>query len=293
MKYFIYHIPGKKIGVTRNLVKRVTQQQGYAEEEYEVLFAGDDINQISKLEIELQKSYGYPVDQTEYKNLFKNNNLMKLNSTDQTTTFPVPLNELKDMLMDNLGLSWVTPQGYRFTIDAQNVIWIKNNAFSSQFSNERCFIYNKAFHEFEQDRFKVQAIRPAYEPAEDDSIFDEIRTWAFNRGIYKSGDTKTQLIKLYEEVGELSEAVLKSDNDEFIDAIGDAVVVLTNLAELGGVRIEDCIESAYNEIANRAGNMVNGTFVKETPAVVNKDPRPESSINQAFSRYIKSKSQTL
>ena len=36
MKYFIYHIPGKKIGVTRNLDKRVTQQQGYAEEEYEV-----------------------------------------------------------------------------------------------------------------------------------------------------------------------------------------------------------------------------------------------------------------
>ena len=45
MKYFIYHIPGKKIGVTRNLDKRVTQQQGYAEEEYEVLFVSDDIDQ--------------------------------------------------------------------------------------------------------------------------------------------------------------------------------------------------------------------------------------------------------
>ena len=51
MKYFIYHIPGKKIGVTRNLDKSVTQQQGYAEGEYEVLFVSDDINQISKLEI--------------------------------------------------------------------------------------------------------------------------------------------------------------------------------------------------------------------------------------------------
>ena len=64
MKYFIYHIPGKKIGVTRNLDKRVTQQQGYAEGEYEVLFVSDDIDKISKLEIELQKSYGYPVDST-------------------------------------------------------------------------------------------------------------------------------------------------------------------------------------------------------------------------------------
>ena len=156
-------------------------------------------------------------------------------------------------------------------------MWIQNNAFASQFSNERCFIYNKALNEFETNRFEIQSITPAYEPHEEDSIFDEIRTWAFNRGIYKSGDTKTQLIKLYEEVGELSEAVLKSDNDEFIDAIGDAVVVLTNLAELGGVRIEDCIESAYNEIANRSGNMVNGTFVKE----------------KTISSYLESKSATL
>ena len=202
---------------------------------------------------------------------------MKLNPTDQTTTFPLPLNKLKGRLMDNIGLSWVTPQGYRFTIDKENALWIQNNAVTSRFNADRCFIYNKAFYEFEQNRFKVQEILPAYESSEDDNIFDEIRTWAFNRGIYKSGDTKTQLIKLYEEVGELSQAVLKSDHDEFIDAIGDAVVVLTNLAELGGVRIEDCIESAYNEIANRSGSMVNGTFVKEA----------------TISNYLKSKSATL
>ena len=280
--YSIYHIPGKKIGVTRNLNKRVTQQQGYAPDEYEVLFTGDDINEISHLEIELQKSYGYRVDEKLYKNLFKKNTLMKLNPTDQTTTFPMPLSKLKGRLMDNIGLSWITPQGYRFTVDKQNIEWIVSNAITSRFNGERCFIYNKAFHEFEKDRFEVQSIRPAYESTEDDTIFDEIRTWAFNRGIYKSGDTKTQLIKLYEEVGELSQAVLKSDNDEFIDAIGDAVVVLTNLAELGGVRIEDCIESAYNEIANRSGNMVNGTFVKQT-----------MPSNNTISDYLKSKSATL
>ena len=280
--YSIYHIPGKKVGVTRNLNKRVTQQQGYAPDEYEVLFTGDDINEISHLEIELQKSYGYRVDEKLYKNLFKKNTLMKLNPTDQTTTFPMPLSKLKGRLMDNIGLSWVTPQGYRFTVDKQNIEWIVSNAITSRFNSERCFIYNKAFHEFEKDRFEVQSIRPAYESTEGDTIFDEIRTWAFNRGIYKSGDTKTQLIKLYEEVGELSQAVLKSDNDEFIDAIGDAVVVLTNLAELGGVRIEDCIESAYNEIANRSGSMVNGTFVKQT-----------MPSNNTKSDYLKSKSATL
>ena len=51
---------------------------------------------------------------------------------------------------------------------------------------------------------------------------------------------------------------------EIKDAIGDMVVVLTNLASLCGLVIEDCIDSAYNEIENRKGKMINGTFVKET-----------------------------
>jgi NTP pyrophosphatase (non-canonical NTP hydrolase) len=93
--------------------------------------------------------------------------------------------------------------------------------------------------------------------------FELIRGWARQRGIYRNGDTKTQCLKLYEEAGELSKAILKEDRDEFIDAIGDCVVVLVNLAELGGVSIEHCIEMAYTEIANRKGKMINGTFVKE------------------------------
>ena len=94
--YYIYHIPGKKIGVTRNLNKRVTEQQGYASDEYEVLLSSTDINLISNMEIELQKSYGYKRDRTLYKNLFKSN--MKINPTEQTSTFPVPLNKLKGVL---------------------------------------------------------------------------------------------------------------------------------------------------------------------------------------------------
>jgi hypothetical protein len=40
--------------------------------------------------------------------------------------------------------------------------------------------------------------------------------------------------------------------------------VLTNLAKLEGFDIEKCVDSAYNEIANRKGKMINGTFVKQT-----------------------------
>ena len=278
MTYYIYHIPGKKIGVTRNLNKRVTEQQGYAPDEYEVLFTGEDIDEVSQLEIELQKSYGYRVDTKLYKNLFKPKQ-MRVNITDQTTTFPVPLNKLKGRLMDNIGLSWVTPHGHRVTVDKQLVKWIVDNALTSRFNNERCYVYNKAMFEFDKARHNS-----VVHSQEDfgDTIYGDIRRWADERGIYAKGDTKTQLIKLYEEAGELAQAVLRNDNEEFIDAIGDCVVVLTNLAHLGGVRIEDCIESAYDEISNRRGSMVNGSFVKQT-----------MPSNNAFADYLQSKTETL
>ena len=89
MKYYIYHIPGKKIGVTCDIYNRVTQQQGYEEDEYKILDMSEDINYISNKEIELQKQYGYKVDRKLYKNL-KTNKPMKINVTEQTTTFPCP-----------------------------------------------------------------------------------------------------------------------------------------------------------------------------------------------------------
>ena len=81
--------------------------------------------------------------------------------------------------------------------------------------------------------------------------------------MYDNGDPKTQALKLVEEVGETCRAILKEDYDEVIDGIGDSVVVLTNLAELMGVSIEECIATAYEEIRNRKGKMVNGTFKKD------------------------------
>lgn len=92
--------------------------------------------------------------------------------------------------------------------------------------------------------------------------FESIRKWAFDKGIYAHGDPKTQYIKLQEEAGELAKSILKNDDEEFIDAIGDCVVVLTNLAALKGYTIEECINSAYQVIAKRTGKMQNGTFVK-------------------------------
>ena len=249
--YYLYHIPGKKIGVTRDLNTRVTLIQGYKENEYEVLEQSDDIDYISDREIELQKSYGYKVDRQSYKNLINKNNKMKINATEQTSTFPCPLNKLKGQLMDNLGLSWETSHG-KFTVTKENIPWIMSNARTSMFNETRCYIYNKAF---------LESIKVEVEPTTG-ARFDLIRQWAKERGIYDKGNSHTQYVKLMEEAGELAQALLNKDSYEIKDAIGDMVVVLTNLAVLEGMQIENCIDSAYNEIANRTGTMLNGTFVK-------------------------------
>ena len=76
-------------------------------------------------------------------------------------------------------------------------------------------------------------------------------------------DELTNTAMLMEEVGELAEALLENDRIETQDAIGDIVVVLTNLAHLQQMKIEDCVASAYDQIKNRKGSMVNGTFVKD------------------------------
>jgi NTP pyrophosphatase (non-canonical NTP hydrolase) len=258
--YTIYHIPGKKIGVTRNINKRVTEQQGYAPDEYEVLLTSDDIDYISTMEIELQKSYGYKVDRQSYRNLIIKTKSMNINATEQTSTFPCPLNKLKGQLMDNLDLSWETSHG-TFKITKDNIPWILSNARTSMFDPNRCYVYNKAFSNLTYHNTSKTAMPGLYESNR--PVFDNIRTWAKDRGIYKTGDSKTQYVKLMEEAGELAQALLKKDNPEIVDAIGDMVVVLTNLAELEGYRIEDCIQSAYNVIRSRQGKMINGTFVKD------------------------------
>jgi NTP pyrophosphatase (non-canonical NTP hydrolase) len=167
--------------------------------------------------------------------------------------------------MDNLGLSWTTPQGYEFKITRENIPWIEHNAKTSMFNDNRSYIYNKAFYEaFFNPKHKQTVLK--YDTSVDKipNRFDLIRQWADKRGIYDSGDSKTQYVKLMEEAGELAKALLNRDIPEVVDAIGDMVVVLTNLARLENFNIEDCIDSAYNEIANRKGEMINGTFVKET-----------------------------
>jgi len=273
MTYYLYHIPGKKIGVTRDLKYRVEEQQGYSKGEYDVILSTDDIAIVSEAELSLQKAYGYRVDEVPYNELKFNNTEMNINITEQTTTFPCPVNKLKGQLMDNKGLNWETDHG-NCTITDESIKWIMKNVVTSKYNTERCYVYNKAFarwfdnNDAHSEYPRTGALTRDCGPNERKtngkaSQFDLIRMWADERGLYDGGDPKTQALKLVEEVGETCRAILKQDKPEIIDGIGDCVVVLVNLAELTGTPIEECIAQAYNEIKTRTGKMSNGTFKKD------------------------------
>ena len=297
--YYLYHIPGVKIGVTTDLEERVERQQGYEPGEYQLLMSTEDIDFISEQEIKLQKLHGYRVDRQLYKDLHNNNfkqlNNMNINVTEMTTTFPCPVNKLKGRLLDEIGMQWETEFG-SCGITKKSIEWIMDNVKSSQYTQDRCYIYNKAFaryfdnndaYQYTLDNAKQMnlvdqyngktrsgALAPtgtcehrAYQECDcgtlNPSHFDLIREWASTRGLYDNGDPKTQALKLVEEVGETCRAILKQDHSEIVDGIGDCVVVLTNLAELVDTSIEDCIEAAYGEIKDRTGKMENGTYKKD------------------------------
>lgn len=277
--YYVYHIPKIKIGMTKDLGDRVFEQQGYEPEEVELLFVSRDMAAASKKEIEYQKFYGYPVDRQSYKSLMKKQkpkkkamkkDKFKINVTDMTTTFPCYAREIVSYLMDNRGRIIELNDGQKFVVNDTLINWCKDNARTSMYTNDRCYVYNKALAKAVKEDMpaniaEAMEMQVNYEYVSTSCgkcIFPAIRSWAHERGLYEKGDVKTQYVKLQEEAGEVARAIIKNDIPELKDGIGDMVVVLTNLAHLAGLEIEDCIQSAYDVINKRKGSMINGSFVK-------------------------------
>lgn len=97
--------------------------------------------------------------------------------------------------------------------------------------------------------------------------FDELTTsvveWARVKGILDKGTREGQAYKTLEEAQELMDAVDDDDRAEIIDAIGDVLVTVIIQAEMNGLNVTDCLQSAYDVIAKRSGTMLDGVFVKD------------------------------
>lgn len=91
------------------------------------------------------------------------------------------------------------------------------------------------------------------------NLIKNVEKWFVDRNL-DTLDGNGQLKKLQEEVQELLDADNRADE---IDAVGDITVVLIGYCMQRDLVFEDCLQSAYNEIKDRKGKVINGVFVKE------------------------------
>jgi NTP pyrophosphatase (non-canonical NTP hydrolase) len=95
-----------------------------------------------------------------------------------------------------------------------------------------------------------------------DNLIENVSQWADDKNILKKENAPKQLLKVMEEVGETSGALLKNKEAEIKDGIGDSFVTLIILAKQLGLEPVDCLEAAWNEIKDRTGKTENGVFIK-------------------------------
>jgi len=92
-------------------------------------------------------------------------------------------------------------------------------------------------------------------------LVEKIVQWHHDRNLIEGSTDKDQILKLVQEVGELSDTVCQGGDP--IDDIGDILVILINIAERNKLSLMQCVEFAYAEIKDRKGVMKDGIFIKE------------------------------
>lgn len=90
-----------------------------------------------------------------------------------------------------------------------------------------------------------------------------VTTWAHERSIFVESSPAKQAFKTQEELWELYEAILLNRPYDLRDAIGDILVTLIIQAAMRGFTLRECLQSAWNDIKDRKGQVVDGLFMKE------------------------------
>lgn len=92
------------------------------------------------------------------------------------------------------------------------------------------------------------------------TLIPKIEAWAEDRGITSP---QSQLLKFFEEGGELASALLKNKEEEEKDAVGDVLVTLIIYCKLRNINLAECLSLAWEQIKNRTGKTQGGIFVKD------------------------------
>lgn len=97
--------------------------------------------------------------------------------------------------------------------------------------------------------------------SEFDKLILKVGQWHEDRNLIDGSDDKSQVMKLMQELGELSDSVCKGECIK--DDIGDMLVVMINICKRNKVTLFECLDVAYDDIRDRKGRMIDGVFVKE------------------------------
>tara|TARA_R100000008_G_scaffold84430_2_gene71805 strand:+ start:17644 stop:18042 length:399 start_codon:yes stop_codon:yes gene_type:complete len=104
--------------------------------------------------------------------------------------------------------------------------------------------------------------RKFYDPIHGISgLVENITNWHHERNLIDGSSDKDQVLKLMQELGELSDSVCKEKDIK--DDIGDMLVVMINICVRNDLSLYECLRTAYEDIKDRKGRMVDGIFVKE------------------------------
>ena len=94
-----------------------------------------------------------------------------------------------------------------------------------------------------------------------DELVKKVEQWHYDRNLIDGATDKDQVLKLLQELGELSDNVCKGN--DIRDDVGDMLVVMINILARNKLTLEECLEVAYEDIKDRKGKMVDGIFIKE------------------------------
>ena len=94
-----------------------------------------------------------------------------------------------------------------------------------------------------------------------DKLVLRVEQWHEDRNLIDGSDDKSQVMKLMQELGELSDSVCKGKCIK--DDIGDMLVVMLNICKRNEITLLECLDVAYGDIRDRRGRMIDGVFVKE------------------------------
>lgn len=95
-----------------------------------------------------------------------------------------------------------------------------------------------------------------------DGLFKKVWDWFDEKGL---SDPVIQMVKVQEEIGELAHEISRGhrDTNEVVDALGDSLVTIIGMCHHLNIQPEEALALAYDEIKNRKGKVVDGSFVKE------------------------------